>query len=325
MSRTSLGSAGLLWLALVGCRGANPEPVRVVVPQGASVRAVAESLSAHGVITNATWFRFRARVAGLDRRLQPGLYQFPPRGGAGEVLHRLVIGDAMRVRITLPEGATLFDLARVVEQRANIPREAFLEAARDSALRRSFNIPGSSVEGWLLPETFDFPALTDAHSILERFLAARRSAWDSTWDRRAAAAGLSRGDLLTLASIVEAEAKLPTDLPLIAAVYRNRLRIGMPLQADPGIQYAYLLRNGTRKSRMYHADYDFPSPWNTYLHPGLPPGPIGNPTSAAIEAVLTPAETPDLYFVAGPDGAHRFSRTYDEHLKTIRKIRRAKP
>lgn len=316
------GGTLLLAAALAGCSGANTTPTRVIIPRGASVRAVSESLSTHGVIASAAWFRMRARLSGLDRRLQPGLYEFAPHLGTGAVLQQLATGDALRVRITLPEGATLFDLARAVEQRADIPRDQFLAAARDTTLLRQFQIPGQSVEGWLLPQTFDFPALVDARTVLERFLVARREAWDSSWDARAAAAGLSRAELLTLASIVEAEAKLPADRPRIAAVYRNRLRIGMPLQADPGIQYAYLLRDGTRKSRMYHVDYNFPSPWNTYLHPGLPPGPIGNPTAEAIEAVLSPAATSDLYFVAGPDGAHRFSRSYDEHLRAIRNIRR---
>ncbi|MES2124515.1 MAG: endolytic transglycosylase MltG [Gemmatimonadota bacterium] len=317
-----LGGALLIIGLLSSCSGSNTTSERVIIPKGASVRAVSESLSAHDVIASATWFRIQARLTGLDRRLQPGLYEFAPHLATGAVLRQLATGDAVRVRITLPEGATIFDLARAAEQRAGIPREQFLAAARDTVLLRQHRITGASVEGWLLPETFDFPALVDARSILERFLTARREAWDSSWDARAAAVGLSEADLLTLASIVEAEAKLPADRPRIAAVYRNRLRIGMPLQADPGIQYAYLLRDGTRKSRMYHIDYEFQSPWNTYLHPGLPPGPIGNPTREAIEAVLSPAQTSDLYFVAGPDGAHRFSRSYDEHLQAIRKLRR---
>jgi UPF0755 protein len=306
---------------VAACGGSNGEPVRVTVPRGASVRVAAESLATRGVIANRTWFRLRARMAGLDRKLKPGLYEFPARVSTEEVLRRLAAGDAVHVRLTLPEGATLFDLARAVENRLGIPAAEFLAVARDSSLRQEFGIPGASVEGWLLPETFDFPALTTGREVLERFLTAHRDAWDSTWDDRARAAGLDRPALITLASIVEAEAKLPTDRPLIAAVYRNRMRIGMPLQADPGIQYGYLLRDGTRKSRMYHTDYAFDSPWNTYLHPGLPPGPIGTPSRAAIEAVLAPSPLPYLYFVAGADGAHRFSRTYQEHLRTIRTLR----
>ena len=296
---------------------------RLTIPRGASVRVAADSLAAHGVIGNATWFRLRARLARLDRKLKPGLYQFPAHSTTGAVLRRLVAGDALSVRLTLPEGATLFDLATAVESRVGIARADFLAAARDSTLRRQFGVSGESVEGWLLPETFDFPALVDSREILERFLTARSTGWDSAWDSRSQAAGLDRQGLIILASIVEAEAKLPGDRPLVAAVYRNRLRIGMPLQADPGIQYAYLLRNGARKQRLFNTDYAFASPWNSYLHPGLLPGPVGNPSRAAIEAVLSPSPLPYLYFVAGADGAHHFSRSYQEHLREIRKIRRA--
>lgn len=304
-----------------GCSGSNADKVLVLIPRGASVRTAADSLAAHHIIGNATWFRLRSRIAGLDRQLKPGLYEFPPRAATGDVLRRLAAGDAVHVRLTLPEGATLFDLARAVEGRVGISQANFLAAARDSTLRTRFGVPGESVEGWLLPETFDFPALVDSREILERFLDARRANWDSTWDSRAKAAGLNRHSLLTLASIVEAEARLPSDRPLVAAVYRNRIRLGMPLQADPGIQYAYLLRDGLRKPRLYHNDYAFASPWNSYLHPGLLPGPIGNPSRAAVEAVLSPSPLPYLYFVAGADGAHRFSRTYQEHLRAIRKVR----
>ena len=309
-------------LFLTGCSGSNTVAERVIIPRGASVRVAAESLADHGVISNQAWFRLRARFAMLDRMLKPGLYEFPPQSGTAEVLRRLVAGDALHVRLTLPEGATLFDIAAAVENRVGIPKAEFLRVARDSALRSQFDVVGESVEGWLLPETFDFPALVDSREILERFLAARRAGWDSSWDARAKAAKLDRHALLTLASIVEAEARLPADRPLIAAVYRNRLRIGMPLQADPTIQYGYLLQDGSRKPRLYNIDYAFRSPWNSYLNPGLPPGPIGNPSSAAIEAVLSPSPVPYLYFVAGPDGAHRFSRNYNEHLQAIRKIRR---
>jgi UPF0755 protein len=307
---------------IAGCSGSNTEAERVIIPRGASLRAAAESLAAHGVISNQAWFRLRARFARLDRMLKPGLYEFPPQSGTADVLRRLVAGDALHVRLTLPEGSTLFDLAATVERRVGIPQSEFLRVTRDSALRTQFDVVGESVEGWLLPETFDFPALVDSREILERFLTARRGGWDATWDARAKEAKLDRHALLTLASIVEAEAKLPADRPLIAAVYRNRLRIGMPLQADPTIQYGYLIQSGSRKPRLFNTDYAFPSPWNSYLYPGLPPGPIGNPSRAAIEAVLSPAPVPYLYFVAGADGAHRFSRSYAEHLQAIRKVRR---
>ncbi len=316
------GWRALACLALLGC-GAPTEggpAVRVAVPAGASVRDVADSLDAHGLIGSKRWFLLQARLRGADRSIKPGLYEFTPGSGAGTMLDQLSRGDALRFRVTLPEGGTIYDLARSAEK-IGVPRDALLRAARDSALRAEFGVTGPTVEGWLLPETFDFGGLVSPREVLARFLEARRDEWDSAWTVRGNAAGLDRAAILTLASIVEAEALVADERPTIAAVYRNRVRIGMPLQADPTIQYGYLVREGARRPRLFNADYAFDSPWNTYLYPGLPPGPIGNPTRGAIEAVLSPADVPYLYFVADSNGRHRFSETYDGHLRAIREIR----
>ena len=310
-------------LLLVGCGGTATGPVqRVAIPPGSTVLAVADSLAAHQLIGSIGWFRFRARVARVDRRLKVGIYEFQPGASITAILRKLRTGDALQFRVTLPEGGTLFDLARNAESQLGIPSQTLLDAASDSALRARYDISAPSVEGWLLPESFDFDGFTTASQVLDRFLAARRNGWLPKWDSSAARAGLSRFDVLTLASIVEAEALVPSDRPPIAAVYRNRLRKRMLLQADPTIQYAYLLRDGQRKPRLYNKDYAFASPWNTYRHPGLPPGPIGDPGNAAIEAVLYPPDVAFLYFVAGPDGKHLFARTYSEHLANIRRTRK---
>jgi UPF0755 protein len=312
-------------LLLAGCGGvpAGP-PVDIDVPPGSSLSSVAESLSARGVIAHPTWFRLRGRLAGLDRRLQPGRYRFVPGAGDQQILDRLARGDALVVNLTLPEGATLWDLARAAEKRLGLPRDSIWAAARDAGLRREFDIPGATVEGWLLPETFGFGRYATARDVVRRFVAARRDDWPADWQARADAAGLDRAGVLSLASIVEAEAQVADELPMIAAVYRNRLRIGMPLQADPTIQYAFLIDSGTRRPRLFNRDYGYPSPYNTYLHPGLPPTPIGNPSRAAIDAVLTPAVTTALYFVARGDGRHQFASSYSEHLRNIRRVRSAR-
>lgn len=308
---------------LLGCGGTTSGTVeRVAIPPGSTVPAVADSLAAHQLIGSTTWFRFRARVARVDRRLKAGIYEFTPGASITTILRKLRAGEALQFRVTLPEGSTLFDLARNAEAQLGISRAALLDAANDSALRTQYEINAPSVEGWLLPETFEFNGFTSASEVLDRFLAARRASWNPKWDTLAARAGLSRRDVLTLASIVESEALIPTDRPLIAAVYRNRLRKRMPLQADPTIEYAYLLRDGQRKPRLYNKDYALASPWNTYQHPGLTPGPIGNPTSESIAAVLDPPKVTYLYFVAGPDGKHIFSQTYAEHLANIRRTRK---
>ena len=297
---------------------------RVPIPPGSTVRMAAESLAAHGVIRSQAWFRLRARLAHVDRTVKAGIYQFARGTSTGTVLARLEAGDAIRFRITLPSGGTLFDLARNAHEILGIPGDSVLAAATDSSVLRRFDVPGPSVEGWLLPESLDFGGFDSARDVIARFATARQQAWDSSWDRRAAAQHLNRTSLVSLASIVEAEARDPAERPLIAAVYRNRLRQHMALQADPTLQYAWLLRTGKRRGRLFSTDYQLDSPWNTYRHPGLPPGPIGNPSREAIEAVLEPAKVAYLYFVAGPDGKSLFARTYGEHLRNIRKARAGK-
>ena len=317
VSRLSL-LAALVVLAACTTSGALE---RVPIPPGSTVRAAAESLAAHGVIRSQAWFRLRARLAHTDRTVKAGIYQFARGSSTGTVLRRLKAGDAVRFRITLPSGGTLFDLARSAHATLNIPSDSIVAAGSDSAVLQRFELPGPSVEGWLLPESFDFGGFDAARDVIARFVTARQQAWDSTWDARAAAQHLDRKGLISLASIVAAEAKDPAEQPLIAAVYRNRLKQHMPLQADPTIQYAWLLRTGSRKGRLYNGDYLLDSPWNSYRHPGLPPGPIGNPSREAIEAVLNPAKMSYLYFVAGPDGKSLFATTYAEHRRNIKRVR----
>ncbi len=310
-----------LLLGIAACGGPSGEAIRITVPAGSSLRSVGDSLVARGVLDNAQLFRLRARMQGVDRRLQPGLYEFRRGTPIADILGVLARGESVKLKITLPEGATLFDLAHRGESILGIPADSMLRLARDSALRSEFNVPGPTVEGWLLPTTFEFTGVESARDVLTAFLTARRDRWPSDWKVRADAADLDRHEVVVLASIVEAEAMRADEMPHIAAVYRNRLRLGMALQADPTIQYAYLVDSGARKPRLYNKDYAYTSPFNTYLHPGLPPTAIGNPSDAAIEAVLSPAPVRDLYFVAKGDGSHVFARTYDEHLANIRRVR----
>ncbi len=318
------GKTLILGLALLAACTSVPDgpAVEVGVPPGSSVASVAESLTTRGVIANPRWFRLLARLKGTHRHIQPGLYEFRPGAGEGPILDQLAAGKSVRIQVTLPEGGTVWDLARNTERRLGIPRDSILVEVRDSALLREFGIPGGTVEGWLRPETFDFGGYDSARDVVRRFLVERRDHWPEDWRQRADAADLDRAEVLSLASIVEAEAFLPEEMPRIAAVYRNRLRLGMPLQADPTIQYAFLLDRGERKPRLFNRDYAYQSPYNTYLHPGLPPTPIGNPSDAAIEAVLSPADVKDLYFVAKGDGSHVFAKSYQEHLRNIRRVRR---
>ena len=298
------------------------EPMQINVPPGSSLSDVADTLEARGVISSTRWFRLLGRIRGIDTQLRPGRYELTPGSSAGELLDQLATAESMELRITLPEGGTIWDLARNAQASLNIPADSILAAARDSALRAEFGITAPTVEGWLHPDTYFFGAFDNALQVVRRFLEARSERWPADWRVRADAVDLDQDEVLSLASIVEAEAFLAEELPRIAAVYRNRLRIGMALQADPTIQYAYLLDRGRREERLFNRDYAYQSPYNTYLHSGLPPTPIGNPSDAAIEAVLSPAATRELYFVARGDGGHVFAESYEQHLRNIRAVRR---
>ncbi len=311
-----------LCCGVMACGTTSEGPVeRIGVPPGASLGAVADSLVARGVLTSGTWFKARGRMRGVDRQLKPGLYDVAAGSSVDAILDRLAAGDAVTFRVTLPEGATIYDLARRTAASLGVPADSVLAAARDTALLKSFDIDAQSAEGWLLPDTYTFGGYDSARNVVRTFLRGRQQSWPADWRERANAIDLEQWEVLALASIVEGEAKLPAERPIIAAVYRNRLRIGMPLQADPTIQYAYLLDRGARKPRLFNSDYAYQSPYNTYLFRGLPPTPIGNPTNDAIEAVLSPANVPYLYFVARGDGSHVFGRTYAEHLANIRRVR----
>ncbi|HEV8355401.1 MAG TPA: endolytic transglycosylase MltG [Gemmatimonadales bacterium] len=315
----------LLWALALGCGAPAGAPRElVVIPPGAPVRSVAESLAAHGVIGSPGWFRFLARAGRFDRRIRSGAYELPRGVGALSALRLLASGRPVLVRFTVPEGTSLRDIAGLAAESLRIEPDSFLAAARDTALLREFGVPApaTSFEGFLQPETYLLSPRLPARAVVREMARTFRRRWDPAWDAAAEAQGLDRFAVVTLASIIEGEARTAEDRPLIAAVYRNRLRRGMPLQADPTVQYALELARGERKPRLYEKDYALQSPYNTYLHPGLPPGPVGAPGRASIEAVLAPAVVPFLYFVAGPDGRHTFSRTYEEHLRAVRKARR---
>jgi UPF0755 protein len=320
MRRAAMAATTLLVLA--GC-GPRPRPERVTLPPGASFAAVTDSLVAHRVVTNRLWFKLLARVKGVDRSVHAGVYEFPPGTSSWKVLAILASGKAVTVRFTVPEGLTVLDLAALAYERLGVPEDSLLAVARNgdaASTLLGFKVPG--FEGFLRPETYSLPYGVEAEEVVRLMAPGFRDEWQPAWTARLDSLGMSELQLVTLASIVEGEARADDERETIAGVYRNRLRIGMALQADPTVQYAIALQTGKRKPRLYVKDYQFASPYNTYLHPGLPPGPVNSPSRRSIEAALYPAKVPYLYFVAGPDGRHLFSRTYDEHLRAVARTRR---
>ena len=316
-----------LLLAALAC-GAPPEggpAVRVTIPPRSSFRAVTDSLAAHGLVGSRPWFRLLAKLRGVDRSVKAGVYDLPAGAGAWALLTQLHAGHIATVRFTVPEGLTLLDLGALAEERLGIPAESLQVEAHDTARLAALGVRAPSLEGYLLPDTYALPLPVTAASLVQAMTAAFGRQWKPAWNARLDSLGMTRNQLLTLASIVEGEARRDEERPVIAGVYSNRLRLGMPLQADPTVQYAIQLATGKRKPRLWFKDLEIDSPYNTYQVPGLPPGPVNSPGLKSIEAALYPAEVPWLYFVANGDGTHRFSRTLAEHNRAIAEIRRPGP
>ncbi len=317
--RLLLGSA----LALAACGGPAPDaPLeQVTIPPGATLRAISDSLAAHQILEHPTWFRTLARLKKVDRSAQAGIYELRHGERVSTLLRILTEGRGKLVRFTVPEGETLRAVAGLAEEQLGISADSFLAATQDTARLRAAGAEGPSYEGWLHPETYLVPLTIVPEDLVDLMVRQTVVLWTPAREARRDSMKLSRLEVLTLASIVEGEALVDDERPVIAGVYLNRLRLRMALQADPTVQYGMELATGERKPRLLTKDYKFPSPYNTYLYPGLPPGPINSPGTASIDAVLNPASVPYLFFVAGPDRRHVFSRTYREHLTAIRRVR----
>ncbi len=308
---------GLAVLLLVSCTVPPPlERIEVVIPAGSSIDAVAESLAVHGVIKYAAAFRRYANMNRADS-IAPGVYYLEARP-LGELLQVLQRGPSLG-KVIVPEGAMLTEVADAVAQSLGIPNDSFIAATVQPQLLARVSARGENLEGYLYPATYHVPVRITAAELVTQMVEEFERRWHPEWSRGAKAMGFSRDEVVTLASIVSGETREDTDRPLVASVYHNRLRRGMRLQADPTIVYAL----GTRR-RLQNRDYRIASPYNTYLNDGLPPHPIGQPSTASIEAVLNPPSTEFLFFVAGADGKHVFSESYREHLVAIRRIRNPK-
>ena len=319
--RPLLSVLSALSISVAAC-GVSQKPARVVLPPGTPFRAVTDSLAAHGVITHRRWFKLMARLRGVERSVHAGVYEFPAGSSPWTVLSMLAHGKKASLRFTIPEGLTILETAELAAQRLGIPPDSFVAAARDGkAASAILGLPVTSFEGFLRPETYILPAELRATELVRLLAEGSNAEWRPEWNARLDSLKMDRVALVTLASIVEGEARADDERETIAGVYRNRLRIGMALQADPTVQYAISLKTGKRKPRLFDKDYQIKSPYNTYRNPGLPPGPVNSPGRRSIEAALHPADVKYLYFVAGPDGRHIFSKTYGEHLRAVRKVR----
>lgn len=315
----TVGGAGW-WIGrslYVPFRGYDAPEQFVTLPPGASVRTIGALLETHGIVSSRRLFRVAVWWRGAERALQAGEYRFDRALSPLEVVDRLVRGEVYLRSLTFPEGLTIREMARLYEEAGVGPAAAFLAASRRVDLIASLDPAARDLEGYLFPDTYAFPRNVPAEVVAERMVRRFLEVFDADLRRAAAAQGLSVREAVTLASLVEKETARPEERPLVAAVYHNRLRRGIPLQCDPTVIYALTLA-GRYDGNLRRADLAFDSPYNTYRYPGLPPGPIAAPGRASLEAAVRPAAVDYLYFVSRNDGSHVFATTLAEHARNVR-------
>ena len=317
--RTELRAALAAGCVVLAACGQKPygASTRVIIPRGASFADAADSLSKANLVGWRKMFRLYARVTGGDRNIKPGTYLLRHGTPWKDIIGALNGGHGLVNTITIPEGYTISQITPALARTLKVPADSVNAAVRDTALLSRLDIPNPTLEGYLFPDTYAFPLGTTARQAVHEMVYDFERRWKPDWDAKASDLKINRNDLVTMASIVEREARLPEERPVIAAVYYNRLRKGMLLQADPTVQYAL----GHHVGRVLYKDLAVASPYNTYVHKGLPPGPVASPGVASLAAAANPANVPYLYFVASPDGHHEFRMTLQEHTSAIREVR----
>ena len=287
------------------------------IAKGTSTRAIAATLQREGVIRDANIFLL-ARALSPGTKLQAGEYRFSEPASAQEVLNRIDRGDIFYLELVVPEGQNLFDIARDIKKLHLFSEAEFLKAAKNPALIRDLDPEATSLEGYLWPDTYRVLRVTTAAQLC----AVMTHKFRAKWKELNTTANVHK--VVTLASLVEREARVPGDRPLVSSVFHNRLRAGMKLDCDPTTVYAALLE-GRYRGKIYKSDLENLDPYNTYKNAGLPPGPIANPGLSSLKAALSPADTHYLYFVAKPDGSgsHTFSENLTQHAAAAAEYRRA--
>ncbi len=316
-----LGVGG--WLAWALLLPVTPQGQKIVLLRpGFSTRRIARELQAAGVIRSANaflvWHAFHRR-----RFLMAGEYLFDKSADARQIHSRLVRGDVYFRQVVVPEGYTMFDIARAVQDAGLGSSEDFLKSARSDTTLISDLAPGAqTLEGYLFPATYEFTRTQSDKDMVAAMVKEFRRVAREIGLSNDATQGRDLPQIVTLASIVEKETAVPEERPIVASVYYNRIAKKVALQADPSVIYAELLQ-GSYQGALHHADMQDDSPYNTYRHPGLPPGPIGNPGKSSLEAAMHPAQTDYFYFVSDGNGHHRFAESLEEHNKNVAQYRRA--
>ncbi|MFA5889347.1 MAG: endolytic transglycosylase MltG [Actinomycetota bacterium] len=306
----TLGTAGYVRWAFGGTeRGTQ---VSIVVPNGATTTAIADLLASGGVVRSAFVFRLAARFQGVETEFKSGEYKMRTGLGISEAIRLLRKGVVPEtVRFTVPEGKTVGEVAKIVEAETHISAKDFIAAATSGRITPGgFGAPAGNLEGFLFPKTYEVRVKATAEDVVAMMVRQfEREVAGLGVAQAARALGITPYQVVVVAGMIEREAKVERDRPLVASVIYNRLRIGMRLQIDATVQYAFLLRDGSYKTRLLYSDLEINSPFNTYKIPALPPAPIASPGLAALRAAFAPASSDFLYYVLSKDGrSHCFAR-----------------
>ncbi len=290
------------------------------IPKGSSFLTIAQELETRGLIRSKEVFYVLAWYKKELSALKAGEYKLSPAMSPEEILEILVSGKVVRHLITIPEGYNMFEIARLLDRGALVQASTFLKVCTDWDFLRKNRIQADSAEGYLFPESYYLSKSSSAREIVSTFILQFWKVWkDNGFDKRVSEIGSTVHEVVTLASIVELEAAVQEEKPLIASVFWNRLKKGIPLQADPTVKYGVLIERKVKKKRLTWKDLRKSTPYNTYTLKGLPKGPVCNPGLESLRAVLYPKKTEYLFFVSKGNGRHYFSKTLKEHNRAVNK------
>ena len=309
-----------VWLAFLPTQALQAGSRVVEIPHHLSAIDIAAQLKDAGVVPTRTSFLLLTTLRGSIRGLKAGEYEFPQGANSIQILKFMEAGKIRPHQVTLPEGGTVRDLARMLEKEGLAKTEDVLRVAKDPVVLKTLGVEAPSLEGYLFPDSYQFFKGMTVEEMLAKMVRRLREVMTSELINEAQTRGLSPHKLLTLASIIEREAVVPSEQPLISGVFWNRLNLDMPLQADPTVQYAV----GKGYQALTRDDLSVDSPYNTYRYRGLPPAPIANPGKSAILAATRPSPVKYLYFVSIDDRRHFFSTTLDQHKSAVTRYRLAR-
>lgn len=298
------------------------EPVKIHIKKGMTFKEIVDTLHKYKLINSKTSFQTIGRILGVERKIKSGYHLLHYGKSNYEYLNFLVTGKNLaNIIVTIPEGLTLNEIAQLFENVFDFTKEDFLKIASDSTLLKEYEVDHKTFEGYLMPDTYEFAEIDNPEIVLRVLAKEFKKFYDEKIKPQETKVGLTKNQIITLASIIEGETNYKDEMPLIAGVYYNRLRKGMKLQADPTVAYAL----GNRPNKITYEDLMIKSPYNTYINHNLPPGPINCPGRNALLAAINPEEHDFLYFVASGDGrTHVFAKNYYEHLKNVMNYRRSR-